>query len=207
MSATTISIPAGTYTLSIAPSGTDDNSTGDLNIINPSTTVVGQTDANGAPITVVQGVTSMATGIDRVFSVGATATAAIFNLQIQFGKVGGGASGGGILDDGNLTLSNDVITKNTSGPTQGLVRGGGGVDVEGSASITNSTISANVSTPNNGGGVRFGGNASSALTITGSQITGNMADTGFGGGGVALDAAGARAPRRSAVPVSPVITP
>jgi hypothetical protein len=105
MGSNTVNVPPGTYTLTIAPAGTDDNASGDLNITNTTgtTSIVGM-DPN---TTIVQAGTSLATSIDRVFNIGAGATASISNLTIRFGQAQGGAfgdSGGGILDNGPESL-------------------------------------------------------------------------------------------------------
>ncbi len=186
--ANTIDLPAGTYTLSIPPSGGDDVSSGDLNVTatGGTTTITGA----GAASTIVQWF-SLATAPDRVFSVASGASASISGLTIQRGQAQGTASGGGILDDGALTLDSAVVTDNASGPTGVSTApgaGGGGIDVEGTAMITGSTISNNAAGPNRGGGIRLGYGPSPTMTITGSMITGNSA-TGSGGG-IATDGTG-----------------
>jgi hypothetical protein len=181
--ANTINIPAGTYRLTIAPSGGDDNSTGDLNIINMAgTTIVG---ANAATTFVEAGM-SLASAIDRVFHVETGAPASISNLTIRFGQPLGTGNGGGILANGSLTLNNVVVTQNASGPTvinSAPFNGGGGVDVESTATITNSMITQNSTlamSAERGGGVRLGPAAAAAVTISGSTINGNKSDTGGG---------------------------
>jgi CSLREA domain-containing protein len=116
----TIVLGAGTYALSIAPAGADDNATGDLNVT--GTTPLTITGA-GAGASVVD-----ATGLgDRVLSVAAGATVTLERLTITGGHApdgaaganganvttgrggaggqgSGGADGGGILNLGSLTL-------------------------------------------------------------------------------------------------------
>lgn len=106
----------------------------------------------------------------------------ISGLTITGGNAGGkGGSGGGIVNwYENLTLNNVVVTGNTAGGN------GGGVasfydNGAGSLTIIDSTISEN--TGYDGGGVYVEDSAAPAL-ITGSTISGNVAERD--GGGVAL---------------------
>ena len=187
--ANTIDLPAGTYTLSIAPSGVDDVSSGDLNITaTGGTTTIG---GAGEASTIVQW-SSLATAPDRVFSVASGASASISGLTIQHGQAQGSADGGGILDSGTVSLDNVAVTGNRSGPVvmpNAPGAGGGGIDVEGTATITDSTISDNSSGLNRGGGVRLGFGSTPTMTITGSTITGNTSTTN-GGGGIVTDGTG-----------------
>lgn len=63
-----ITLPAGTYTLSIAGRSEDASQTGDLDITDVSTgssiVIAGMTDANGDPATIID-----AAGIDRIFDI------------------------------------------------------------------------------------------------------------------------------------------
>ena len=82
----TIALGAGTYTLSIAPAGADDNATGDLNVTGTAPlTIIGA----GATATVID-----ATGLsDRVLSVAAGATVTLQGLTITGGQAPDGAAG------------------------------------------------------------------------------------------------------------------
>lgn len=71
--------------------------------------------------------------------------------------------GGGILNDGTLTISGSTLAANTAQD------GGGGMQNNRTLTLTNSTISGN--TASNGGGIRSGGTA----TVTNSTLTGNSA--------------------------------
>ena len=83
--------------------------------------------------------------------------------------------GGGIYNDGSLTLNNCMVAGNTAPGGQG-----GGVfnDIDGSLTVTNSTVSGNSATTG-GGIVSYG-----TLTATESTVSGNQATTS--GGGIAL---------------------
>ena len=138
----TIVLGAGTYTLSIAPTGADDNTTGDLNVTGTTPLeIIGA----GATATVINA-TSLG---DRVLSVAAGATVTLQGLTITGGHApdgaagadgangtgtggpggpGGagsaGADGGGILNLGTLTLTDAAVTNSRAG--QGGAGGNGG---------------------------------------------------------------------------------
>ena len=83
-------------------------------------------------------------------------------------------SGGGIYNDGGTTtLTNSTVSGNTA--TNG--RGGGIYNLNGTTTLTNSTVSGNTS--GNGGGIL---NQSGTLTLTGSTVSGNT--SGNSGGGI-----------------------
>ncbi|WP_287284042.1 Ig-like domain-containing protein [Okeania sp. SIO2G4] len=83
-------------------------------------------------------------------------------------------SGGGIDNDGTVTVTDSTISGNTSGFD------GGGIYNNGTATVTNSSISENVAS-------RFGGGIAndSTVTVTNSTISGNS--TNASGGGIAND--------------------
>jgi hypothetical protein len=136
-------------------------------------------------------------GHSEVFSIAPVATVTISGLTITDGV---GENGGGISNNGKLTLTDDTISGNSA-----LGGGGGGIDNEGYGTLTitdstisdnfahlggggiantgtmtiaNSTISGNVTLLSTGGGI---GN-SDTLTIVNSTISGNTANDGNGGG-------------------------
>ncbi len=87
---------------------------------------------------------------------------------------GGNAfSGGGIVNDGTLTVTDAVISGNSA--TTG---GGAGIENNGTLTVTGSTISGNDAGIGDGGGIRNAG----TLTVSGSTISGNVA---VNGGGIA----------------------
>lgn len=114
------------------------------------------------------------TGITgNVFTIDSAVTAAeIDNLTITKGNMVGG-NGGGIDNEGVLTLNNDLITNNAASGGNG----GGIYSANGTTTVTNSRFTNN--TAGFGGGIyELGG----TLSISGSLITGNTAPNGYGGG-------------------------
>ena len=125
----------------------------------------------------------------RIFTIPSGVTVQIFGLTISGGRSG---YGGGIRNNGTLTLADSLVTGNMN-PDPPLFNksiGGGGIYNKGTLNIYRSTISGNFARSEiggNGGGIYndLGGIA----TIAGSDIVNNTADglstvfsTGVGGG-------------------------
>ena len=115
-----------------------------------------------------------------VFSLASGLTGLISHLTITGG---GGASGGGIQNNGGtLTLSNSTITANSATIGGGIYLSGGVV------TLKNSTLTGNQSTGGNGGGIDVAGGS---VNITGSNIGGSAANAGNMasalGGGIAME--------------------
>ncbi len=167
----TITVPAGTFTLTIAGTGEDAAATGDLDITSNITI-----NGAGASSTIIEGGTSLATSVDRVFHVTGAFTVNISGVTVRNGKASD--NGGGIYHSaGTLTITNSTFSNNSA-----TNRGGGIYVSNGTATITNSTFSGNSAT---GGTKRQGGgiyNDSGALTITNSTISTNSAF--YEGGGI-----------------------
>ncbi|MGA9277424.1 hypothetical protein [Ilumatobacter sp.] len=103
-----------------------------------------------------------------------TVNGGTIDANIADGEAG---SGGGILNNlGDLTVTDTVITNNTS------VRAGGGIEAnEGTTTLMSVEMSANSTgeSPGNGGGLHLTGVGT--VTVTDSTVTGNIA-TAEGGG-------------------------
>jgi len=191
----TITLPAGDYKLTIAPSGADDNSSGDLDVTS-NLTVQGA----GPATTTVD-----ADGLDRVFSVSAGELATIAGVTITGGHAatygdvpvidqgpdsdgdlgGGGENGGGILDLGALTLSNDVVTGNRAGAgASGGSASNGGTGVVTPPPGTNPCQGGHsIGGPGGPGGSGGGISVENGfLTLDATQITDNHAGAGGSGG-------------------------
>lgn len=188
-----ITLPAGTYKLILAGADENQSATGDLDILD-SVTIKGA----GAGQTIIQGDTGWA---DRILQVAAPGAVVVINdVTIEAGK-SGAARGGGVYNQGTLTLVNSAVRGNTtaadggglasdgaltldrstvSGNTAG--GGGGGIDSQGALTLVNSTLSGNSASA--GGGLANGG----TTTLNGVTVTRNSASGGSGGG--LLNAAG-----------------
>lgn len=129
-------------------------------------------------------------GLSRVFHVNTGVEATISGLTITGGSVTasspGGNVGGGVLNQGDLTLHSVVIVGNQTdyANLSGVNRGGGVHSTGGNLQIVNSTVDGNRS--RYGGGISINVDAGKALEITGSTISNNLAlsssDDGAGGG-------------------------
>ncbi|WP_328392788.1 right-handed parallel beta-helix repeat-containing protein [Streptomyces sp. NBC_00390] len=203
----TIALPAGHYRLTIPPNPdllngrTADPTTGDLNILEP-TTIQG----DGARGTVID-----AGGIDRVFRMGADTSLSDLTItggdakqrEVPFTDPGGGGIangknmtlrrvtvtgnsagyGGGIFNipDSHLTLIDSTVSRNTAGEA-------GGIRFDDTGTVVNSTIADNRVTDDwdrpgslagYGGGIDIRGTG--LVQIRNSTITGNSATDGGGG--------------------------
>src|SRR3990170_3213880 len=189
--ADTITLPAAIYILTIAGANEDAAATGDLDITGDLTI-----NGAGAATTIIDG-----GDLDRVFHVKSGGAVSISGVTIQNGSTVAIASdGGGIRNDGALTLTNSTVSGNTATVAGGIVNypvgtvtltnstvsgntanfNGGGIFNSGTVTITNSTVSGNTaSLANNGGGGIFN---QATLTITNSTVSGNTAN--FSGGGI-----------------------
>ena len=188
----------GTFQLTIAGNNENASATGDLDVLQ-ALTITG----NGPTNTVVTAGTSMANGIDKVFSINPLFNSAfdtsVTGLTIRYGRnispINGDGYGGGLdwdagftsTNNGTLSLSNLLVDQNTS--ADGL---GGGLGLVGGpnsmSTITNSTISSNQASrlggsATNGGGIYVAFNSPTSMTTV--TITGNSTpNTGSNGGGM-----------------------
>lgn len=153
----TIFLPTGTYLLSIEGAHEDAAASGDLDI-SDDLTILG----TGPVTTVIDG-----QELDRVFQVLAKSKVSLRDLTIQHGKTADGASstsakgedaenGGGLANEGDLTLINALLINNATGhggdgkpgdPAVGERGGnggnGGGLYNSGTVTILNSTFAEN----------------------------------------------------------------
>ena len=162
-------------------------------LVNKSLTIVGP-----GPDILLYVLRSQAPGTSkfRVFNIASNVNVAISGLQISNGNAdsdaGGGISnngtlsltnvvvgfnsallgGGGIYNPGVLTLTNSIVFGNATNS------GGGGISSSGTLTVTNSTISQNSGNSGNGGGLVNSG----TTTIRSSTVTGNTLGSGAGGG-------------------------
>ncbi|MDQ3472278.1 MAG: hypothetical protein M3447_00930, partial [Acidobacteriota bacterium] len=206
--ANVITVPAGTYTLSLGPADDEFNAagatmqSGDLDIVDlssfalPTLTSVTINGA-GAGVTIIDG-----GGIDRVLDInnfaafGASVNVTLNGLTIRNGNApissGFNQSGGGIQFDGfnngtfvpagTLTINNCNILNNTAAG-----QGGGILAIFGSLEMSGSDVSGNTATRGAGGGISYDGSSAAGLRtldVNNSKISGNHANNGsFGNGG------------------------
>jgi len=163
--ADTIDVPAGTYTLAIAGSGEDASATGDLDI-SADLTITGA----GAATTIIDGA-----DLDRVFHI-LGGIADMSGLTIQNGSVS--ADGGGILNQGTLTLNSSTVSGNSAGGP-GFGGTGGGIVNAGTLSLNSSTVSGNTASGQGGGIVNY--SIAGTVALTNSTVSGNTADDSGGG--------------------------
>jgi CSLREA domain-containing protein len=161
----TITIPAGTYVLSIT--GVDGNSTGDLNVESEITL-----DPTGK-VTIDGGM------IDRVILVDTTGTLTAADLTITRGKTT--AQGGGISNAGTLNLTGVTFTDNEAD-------NGGGISNDATATLRNVTISGNRAA-DFGGGLSNDGPATLNNVTVANNTGDNDADGTGNGGGIFADSA------------------
>ena len=114
------------------------------------------------------GVTISGGGLSRVFQIDQGVAASMSGLTIVDGDATG--SGGGLINEGDATLSGCTISDNEAGSYAGLWN-------EGMATLSDCTIAGNSAASGNGGGV---GNLDS-IALTGCTISGNSARIEGGG--------------------------
>ena len=167
-SGVTLSVPAGTYTLTIAGQGEDAAATGDLDIT-ANMTISGA----GADSTIIQAGTDATNGIDRVFHLLADAT--LSDMTVRFGNLGTSTEGGGIyIDNAAVVNLTEVAVQNNTGK-----HGGGIYNRNGTLTVSASTISGNAAASGHGGGLYHDGGTTATLTNV--TFSGNSATSDGGG--------------------------
>jgi CSLREA domain-containing protein len=190
----TINLPPGTYTLTVASGGGPDFAQSGRLFVNGEVQILG----GDAASTIIDG-----GGKVRVFETEKDSTVSLMGVTIRNG-LADGASGGGILNRGNLKLADVVLTGNrakgdplnAAGNGAGLSNAdtatatllnvrvtdntadgrGGGIANDGSVQLMNSTVSGNASLTDDGGGIQNDG----TLSILLSEVDSNRAKSGAG---------------------------
>jgi len=174
----TINLPPGTYTLSRPRTGPNGDDNGDLNLTTPAIgvsspviTIIGA----GASTTIID-----ANQLDRVLHVHPNRKVSISGVTIRNGYFSTGSAldslGGGIYNEGSLTVSDSTLCQN-------FTISGGGIYNKGSLSLINIILSQNIAA-NHGGGIF---NRDGGLTVVNSTISQNSANknaNGTHGGGI-----------------------
>ncbi len=162
-----IKLGSGSYQFTIEGTDEDQAATGDLDITD-SVTIIGK----GADKTFIDAAT-----LDRVFDIIGSQTRVTFSqLSIINGNIAAGQEGGGgVRNQGRLTLYKSVV-RNNSVYGVSATDSGGGIFNNGFCSLAESTISDNSAAQ--GGGVMS--TQGSTLYITASTIMTNTATLGAG---------------------------
>jgi predicted outer membrane repeat protein len=151
----TITVPAGTYTIS---------STFGAIQINQNVTIQGA----GASSTTLDGGSAT-----QIFGISG-GTVSISGFTLSHG-IGSSARGGAIQNNGTLTLASDVLSNNTS------TGAGGAIDTEGTLTVQNSAFTGNSSVSYGGAINTEGFLGALAVNIANTTFSGNQ--TGHQGGG------------------------
>ncbi len=165
--ADTISIPAGTYTLSIAGAGENGAATGDLDV-NGELIITGA----GMGATIID-----ANNLDRVFHVRYHGSFNLTELSVQNGLA---SPGGALLVDSYASITRVAFNNNRSTSTTSTGTGGAiFISGEASADITQSHFTNNLA---NYGGGAVASSSTTIFSISDSTFTSNSG--GFGGGAI-----------------------
>ena len=212
--ADSITLSAGTYTLSIANSSSQHENaarSGDLNITNTShtLTIQGATDpTTGKPTTIID-----QTVADRVFQIVNPGTTVTFkNLIIEGGNAQDNgtagaaagsttAEGGGLLNNGgNVTMTNVALSVDfATGGTGQSAQGGGIYSLNGTLTLNNVTLSVDAAFGGSNGGSAQGAGlylSGGKANLNNGKISANSLSAGSGatggnaqGGGIYANAA------------------
>ncbi len=212
--ASTITLPAGDYRLTIPSTAADDPATGDLDIKGASTALT--ISGSGATNTIID-----ANHIDRAFSVQREESLSISGVTIRNGaQPNGGAAqnstakeyAGAVYSDGRLSIAGCVLIGNSSAAGGGAVVAdsqatstsivdstvehnasefeGGAIDVAaGPAALTGDTITHNTSRTEGGALFAYASGETGSVTIGASTISDNV--SGSEGGALYMKQAGA----------------
>ena len=178
----TINLSAGSYLLSIAGAEENENQSGDLDI-KDDLIIIGE----GVDESIVDG-----NGIDRVFQIDSGVRLDIYHVKIAHGKTPDyrESTGGGIYNEGDLSLFNCIIFENHTGLESGS---GGGIWNSGDLIVERCTIDKNHTGESwesgvggSGGGIFNSGKATLSYRTIRNNYTswGEDIDDGNAGGGI-----------------------
>ena len=114
----------------------------------------------------------------RVFYITTAVTTTLDGITIKDGPI---RTGGGIFNQGSLTVSNSTVSGNGS-EGYGSYGDGGGIynDFSGKLNLNSSTVSGNVSSDYDGNSTGGGIHNRGVMTITGSIVSDNVSNSGGG---------------------------
>jgi predicted outer membrane repeat protein len=164
----TIELPAGVYKLTLQGHDEDDGATGDLDITD-GLTITGA----GALTTIVDGKKAK----DRVFDIAEEVTVVLQDFTVRRGaaptKDIDDQRGGGLRNEGELTLTRMIVTRCRTGDADG-----GGISNEGGSLLVQDSILSKNKAGDDGGGVDA---SSGSLTFTNVSFVKNSAKSDGGG--------------------------
>ena len=171
----TITLPAGTYILTLAgPDSEDASANGDLDITS-DVTITGA----GSATTIVDG-----NSTNRVFEI-FVGPVSFSGLTVRNGLAAGFGGGINNRSTSTVTITNSIISNNQASGFGGGINNNGA----GTVSISNSSVTGNTALGSNfGGGIN--NNFNGTLNVTNTVVSGNTAG-GFGGGGINNNDSGA----------------
>jgi CSLREA domain-containing protein len=171
-----ITLPAGTYTITLAGAGENNNASGDFDLSTEITI-----NGAGSGSTIVQAAASRGVATERVFHLRASFAMALNDMTVRYGRytTAAGTFGAGIRVDTAAvvaTLTNVVVTENDDGTS------GGGIAVSGTTAgasltlnnctVSNNTAGGTAAGSSTGAGIH-GSSATATMNINNSTITGN----------------------------------
>ncbi len=165
-----ITLPAGTYALTLAGSGEDAAATGDLDITDDLAI-----QGAGPATTVIDG---SAPFDDRIFHVLNDVPTTFDGLTLQNVAIDWNVPGGGIETGGDLTVRNAAISDNAGGHGTGI----NAWSPVATVTVTDTTLSNNASSGRYGGAIRVEG----TLDLSGSTLSGNTMPYAYGHYGAAV---------------------
>lgn len=163
----TISIPAGTYTITRTGSDEENGDTGDMDLFS-DVSIIGSSTPGATIID--------ASGTDRAFDIFWDVTASISHLTI----INGSADTGGavfVRPNSTLSVSNATFSNNTATKNGGAI-----YNYEGTLTVTASTFNANEAAKNGGAIISSGILTISDCTIFNNVAAGAIPGIGLGGG-------------------------
>jgi len=164
----TITLEGGAYTLTVADNTTDGPN--GLPLVTGPLTIRGA----GAGSTVIERATTALPF--RLIHVALGGTLGLEGLTLRGGSTGSGSGGGGILNQGTLTVMHSTLDNNKAFAGETGSGGGGLHNIAGMVEIAHSTLARNTAVGGiGGGGLSIVGGA---VAITNSTFAGNRGDSG-----------------------------
>ncbi len=152
----------------------DITATGTITLLSALPAITADMTLSGPGVTSLTVSGNNSTTVGTIFTINSGATVSISGLTIANGNSNAVNAGGGILNNGTLTIDDCTISSNTR---SGSGNEGGGITNFGTLTVSSSTFSGN--SGSQGGGI-FNGQTN-ALTVVNSTFSGNSVTTKGGG--------------------------